>query len=91
MYSILEEADKIIEGEKRDEYGSTQESFNAIANIWNGILRTGKSGITITPQDVALMMIGLKLYREGYKHKIDNLVDIVGYTKCLGHLNGIKE
>jgi hypothetical protein len=84
MYSILEEADKLIDSTKREEYGSIEDSFQGIADIWAVILKR-----TVTRQEVALCMLGLKLYRESFKHKPDNLIDIVGYTKCLGHLNGI--
>lgn len=78
MSSISEQAEKLITGIKRDEYGPIELSFEAIARIWTGTL-----GVRISSRQVALCMIGLKLYRESYKHKKDNLIDIIGYVKCL--------
>jgi hypothetical protein len=37
----------------------------------------------ITPRQVALMMIGVKLAREVNTPKRDNLLDIAGYVKCI--------
>lgn len=73
--SILTEAEQIINGPRRDAYGPVEESFERIALTWSGIL-----GHPITAQQVALMMIGLKVCREANSHHRDNLVDIVGYT-----------
>lgn len=42
-----------------------------------------KEGAVLTPEDVALFMVGLKLAREVNKHKRDSLVDAIGYLKCL--------
>lgn len=83
--NIEEEASKLIAGIKRDEYGPIVDSFKNIAKIWSGILDTPVSDI-----EVALCMIGLKIYRESRKHKRDNLVDIIGYTKCLKELRNVK-
>lgn len=73
--TILEEAQKIIAGERREAYGPVEESFLRIAAIWTGIL-----GKPVTPKEVALCMIGLKTYREANKAGRDNRIDIVGYA-----------
>jgi len=73
--SIIDKAQRVIEGCKRSAYGPVEESFARIANIWSGIL-----GHDITAKEVALMMTGLKLHREANKHSRDNLVDIHGYV-----------
>ena len=80
--NILKEAEKIIHGDRRKSYGSVEVSFNQSAKIWSGILNTD-----VTPEQVALCMIGLKLQRESFSHKEDNLVDLVGYTLLLQELN----
>ena len=48
------------------------------ALIWSAIL-----GITVTPQQVALCMVGVKISREVNKHKADNIVDGCGYFRTL--------
>lgn len=37
----------------------------------------------VTPEQVALAMVLMKTAREQFKHKADNLVDIIGYVACL--------
>lgn len=73
--TILEEAEDIINGPRREAYGPVEESFERIARVWSGIL-----GKPVTGKQVALMMIGLKVCREANSSHRDNLVDIVGYT-----------
>lgn len=62
-------------------YGKPENSFTAIAAYWAAYL-----GHPIGDQDVAIMMILLKVARlkRGYHH--DSVVDIAGYAECLGNL-----
>lgn len=76
--SVLEEAERIINGQRRDDYGDVLPSFVQIADLWNPIL-----GVEITPQQVALCMIQLKIGRYLYGHTRDSVVDIAGYAGCL--------
>ena len=76
--SITEEAEKIIEGERDVDYGDPVENFRRISKI-AGILL----GEEISPRTCCLILISVKFAREIYKHKRDNLVDIVGYSIIL--------
>jgi hypothetical protein len=80
--NILQEADKITKGDRREEYGSVDESFTRIAKLWSVVL-----DIPVTPEQVGLCMIGLKIARalNGMDH--DSLVDIAGYARCIEMLN----
>ena len=80
--SILTEAAHIINGPRRDAYGPVTESFTNIAAVWSAILRT-----TVTPPQVALCMIALKLLREAHSAARDNRVDICGYAALLDGLH----
>lgn len=73
--SILEEAGKIISKDRREAYGPVRGSFENIARVWTLALKR-----EITPEEVALCMIGLKFVRECHKHGRDNLVDLCGYS-----------
>jgi hypothetical protein len=74
--NILQEANEITGGERHDSYGHPRADFTRTATLWSAFL-----GITITPEQVPLMMILLKVSREANKHKRDNLVDIAGYSR----------
>ena len=84
--SIFAEADRIINNDRRQEYGSVSESFSNIALMWSGIL-----DIKVSPKQVALCMITLKIQREKHLHKRDNLVDICGYAGLIEHLHGTSK
>ncbi len=80
--TILEEANAIVNGERRKLYGPPKEEFPRIAAMWSSIL-----GTTVTAEQVCLCMIAGKLMRLSTtpKHR-DSLVDIVGYACILEEL-----
>lgn len=76
--TILEEAQRIIYGDRQVSYGNCRESFGRIAKMWSAILNK-----EVTSKDVALCMIALKICREINKEDRDNIVDIAGYAGCI--------
>lgn len=80
MNNILNTANDIINGERKEDYGDAFDSFDRIAGLWSSYLDHH-----ISPVDVAHMMILMKVSR-GTNHakfnKIheDNLVYIAGYS-----------
>lgn len=76
--TVLQEAERVVGGDRRQDYGGARGSFDRIAVIWGAILAT-----EVTGEQVALCMIGLKLVRESHSHKRDNVVDIAGYARCI--------
>ena len=77
-WSILGHTAKVLE-ERRDDYGDPAEQFRAIADRWSITL-----GMPITPAQVALCMIDLKLARLAYDPgHVDSLVDVIGYAALL--------
>lgn len=75
----LNEAHKIINGERQDTYGTPEDSFSLIAKYWNVYLRQNIKNITSL--DVAHMMILFKIARcSGQKSARDNYIDIQGYA-----------
>lgn len=75
----LREAAKIISGDRDLQYGGPEENFTRIAKIWSVIV-----GTEISSEDVAMMMVGLKLARYASKSGFqpDTWVDIAGYAGC---------
>ena len=75
---LLQHAQGVIENRERS-YGPAAESFEAIAARWSLVL-----GITVTPAQVALCLIDLKLARLSRDPThLDSIVDVAGYAACL--------
>jgi hypothetical protein len=49
--------------------------------MWSGLIHT-KLKEEITAEEAILMMVALKLSRESFRHKEDNIVDAHGYLLC---------
>ena len=77
-WSILGHTAKVLE-ERRDDYGDPAEQFRAIAARWSITL-----GTPVTPAQVTLCMIDLKLVRLAYDPgHVDSIVDVIGYAALL--------
>lgn len=75
----LREAARIISGDRNKQYGAPENNFERTAQIWSVIL-----GIPISNEDVAMMMVGLKMARYASKsgYQPDTWIDIAGYAGC---------
>ena len=87
----LREAARIISGDRNKQYGSPEDNFERTAKIWSVIL-----GVPISNEDVARMMVGLKVARYASKSGFqgDTWVDIAGYAGCgyeVGYLENKKQ
>jgi len=80
--TILEEAQKMVNGSRADKYGQPEDCFGLIAEFWSAYLGCSN----LTPKDVSLMMVLLKLARESHQGKRDNLVDAAGYLGLAGDM-----
>lgn len=88
MSNILEKANQIVNErseEKERQYGPFKASMAKAAVIYNLISPEGQ---TITTTGMYRAMIALKLSREAYAHKEDNLLDAVAY---MGSMNDYLE
>ena len=79
--SILQEAEQIINGPRRESYGDVKDSFSRVALFWSEII-----GTTVTPQQVIMCMMALKLCREINQPSRDNRTDLCGYAALLDKL-----
>ena len=75
---LLEHAAGVVTRRRRI-YGEPVDLFDQIAQRWSLTL-----GTRVTPAQVALCLIDLKLARltSGPKH-LDSIVDVAGYAACL--------
>lgn len=84
---ILIDAATLITGDRQDDYGDAQESFNRIAQMWSAYL-----GCTVVSTDVANMMVLLKVCRTvSSPEKLDSYVDMAGYAALAGEMATDKE
>ena len=85
MENILKRANEIVNErseEKDRKYGPFGESMERAAAMFNLIAPEGES---ITPEGMYRALICLKLTREHYAHKEDNLLDAVAYIGALNN------
>lgn len=75
----LDEAGRIISGERDVQYGGPEENFGRIAAMWSIIF-----GIEVTREDVAMAMVAVKVARYASKSGFqpDTWTDIAGYAAC---------
>ncbi len=79
--SITQEAESLVNGERRTDYGDMSESFKRIAGLWSAYL-----GFHVDYLDVAKMMILLKVSRAKNNNHRDSYVNIVGYVECIDQM-----
>lgn len=75
---VLAEANRLITGERNNQYGEPTQDFTRTARMWSAYL-----GINVKPHDVAALMALLKLSRIAWQpEKRDSWVDLAGYAGC---------
>lgn len=85
--SILDTAKQMVCGHREQDYGSPENNFARIANLWTAYL-----DVPITPVDVAMMMALLKIARiKSGTGTADSFVDLAGYAACGGEIATGKE
>lgn len=76
--TILDEAKRIVYGDRNESYGDPADDFANIAKMWSVVF-----GQQVSITQVGLAMACLKIARHLHKPKRDNLVDLAGYAACL--------
>ena len=72
--TVANEAARLVAEDRNDTYGPPEENLQRIADLWSGYLEHG-----VTKEDVALMMVLLKISRSKAGYSRDNSVDGVAY------------
>lgn len=82
--AILDAARDAVTRDRAATHGAVESSFAHLAAVWSIRL-----GVTVTPAQVALMLVDLKVTRAwGNPGHADNWVDIAGYAACGGEIAG---
>jgi len=77
---IDQEIEKRIIDERQKDYGSYQDNFIMLAEMFTIILASNLK-TRIKPHQVGQLMMGLKLYRTTRNFKADNYTDLSIYNK----------
>jgi len=80
-----EEAFQLVSGAREQAYGHPWTDFSRTAKMWSGLL-SAKLRSDLTPEDVAQMMVCVKMSREQNSPKRDNVVDMIGYAITLARV-----
>ncbi len=83
--TILEEAASVTSGDRQTSYGHPKHNLRNTALFWTAYLyrKYGEKSPSLSAEDVAMMMILLKVSRQANAPKRDNLVDIAGWARTV--------
>lgn len=82
---VGEQAEALVYGGRREDYGSPEVNIGRIALKWTGHLYGRlREGEFITKRDVCAMMVDVKTARLSHAGKMDSVVDISGYAELMG-------
>lgn len=76
--TLAADAVQAVTGPRQRDYAHPRINFQRIADLWSPIF-----GIQVTPEQVAMAMIQVKISREMNRHTRDNVVDLIGYALTL--------
>lgn len=80
--SVALEAERLTHGDRQGDYGHPLDDFGRTSGLINAALQH-KLKEPLTPEDVMLCLILVKVSRQVNKPKRDNLVDIAGYANII--------
>ena len=85
--AVLASAGEAINGERAKDYGDALDNHQRIGQMWGAIL-----GFDVTPQQVVMMMIALKLSRLAHQPThADSWIDVCGYGALGGEFSDEPE
>lgn len=89
---VLSDAETCVCGHREQDYGSPENNFQIIADLWNAYLGPERLRIQISAHDVAMLMALLKVARisnDGGTY--DCYVDLAGYAACAGEIGNFEK
>ena len=78
---ILNDAKKLIGGNRQKDYGDKLTNHQNIAALWSVFLQ-----VNITAHDAAVCMALVKVARLMHQHKKDNYIDLAAYASIAGEI-----
>ena len=84
---ILQTACDLINGDRAKEYGDAYLNHSRIAALWTTYVRSKPDDLT--PIDVAMMLVLMKVARSIETPKDDSFIDIAGYAALAGEMANV--
>lgn len=91
---ILESAINCVCGKREEDYGTPENNFRTIAELWETYLNATHPTEAlsfgagwITSKDVCIMMALLKIARIATGRSADSFVDLAGYAACAAEVS----
>lgn len=85
--SVLAEAERLVLGNRGEDYGHPADDFARTGRMWGAILGVPD----VPPELVGLCMCAVKISREVNRPKRDNRVDLAGYAATVDMVQQRKE
>lgn len=82
--TVLEEADRIVDGPRQDSYGHPADNHGCTAELWNAYIARrfdAAPEAMLDAYDVCLLNILQKVSRLAHSRERDGLVDIAGFAR----------
>lgn len=90
--NIIKQVEKCILNDRQNTYGTPEDNFQKITDYWNTYLNIKDDTFKLTKQDVAIMMVLLKVARMGTSpNHLDNFVDAAGYSIIAGSFCNLEK
>lgn len=85
---MLHQAQELVQGARQSDYGDKLQNFTQIAMLFQGVLAMKLApGARITPEDVAVLMMQVKIARLAKSpDHFDSIMDVAGYAACFAML-----
>ncbi len=77
--TILQEAQRLVHGDRGEAYGHPHEDFSRTGRMWAAILGVPH----VSAVQVGLCMAAMKISRQCNKPKRDNMTDLAGYAETV--------
>jgi hypothetical protein len=90
--NILLEASSIVYGPREAAYSHPRDNFERTATLWNAYFQSRGVHVALFPEDVAMLMVLLKMARLAHTpdHR-DSVVDMAGYVATYARTIGMDE
>lgn len=88
---LAQEAERLIMGQRLEDYGTPEKNFSRIARYWSIRLEDKlQEDEEITPREVAELMLLVKVARATQSPTEDSYVDGIGYAAIAGELADLE-